>query len=125
MLFRSELPRRLEDDELRLVQAHAPITARIISSRLDRPEFTTIIGRHLEWWKTSPDAYAKAAPEEKLSVWLGLMNYIDGWLQDRPDRPAVDSNQLLNIVKDLYQQNPLPPLKDVLRQWPVIEAYYS
>ena len=73
-----ELPRRLEEDELRLVQAHEMITARIIANTLDRPEFSTMIGRHLEWMKTTPENYAPAHPEEKLSVWLGLSNYIDG-----------------------------------------------
>lgn len=120
-----ELPRRLEEDELRLVQAHEMITARIIANTLDRPEFSTVIGRHLEWMKTTPEDYAPSRPEEKLSVWLGLINYIDGWLQDRPDRPAVSTDQLFDIVKDLHKQNSLAPLKSIMQQWPVVEAYYA
>jgi len=117
--------RRLDEDELRLVQEHAHITGRLVSLALARPEFEVVLGHHLVWQSVDPGGAAYKLHDEYVSIWLGLLNNIDGCLHDRPDRPAITPAQLRGMLHRRYKQQSLKPIAQLLDQWPTIETFYS
>lgn len=118
-------PRRLDEDELRLVQEHAHITGRLVALALARPEFEVVLGHHLVWQSVDPSGPAYKSRDEYVSIWLGLLNNIDGCLHDRPDRPAATPAQLHGMLYRRYKQQALKPIAQLLDQWPQIEAFYA
>lgn len=116
-------PRRLDDEERRLVQEHARITGRLVAHSLDRPDFNTIIGRHLGW-QTLPPQRDGGSNAEYIALWLGILNAIDGYLHDRPDRPGVSTLQMKDMLAKKVKKQPLAPIAALLDQWDKVEGYY-
>lgn len=118
-------PRQLDDEERRLVQEHARISGRLVAWSLDRPEFQTIIGEHIHWPALMSRPEADLAPEERLALWLGTLNSIDGILHDRPDRPGLSLQQLRASFQRKHRHPGRTPVGLLLEQWEQVEAYFA
>lgn len=116
-------PRRLEEKELEFVRGHARLSARLAADALGREEFGPIIAAHPAW--QNADAAAPGQDIPRPAVWLGLLNAVEGWLHDRPDRPAVSSGRLREILAREHKERPRAPLALLLDQWTRVEAYYA
>ena len=118
-------PRQLEENELRLIQENAPISGRLVSRMLNRQEFEIIIGLHLNWLVAVPQPMKLQPAEEYLSVWLGILNSMDGFLHDRPDRPALSlASMKERMIRHIKRQS-LLPLTMLLDQWDRVGDFYS
>lgn len=118
-------PRSLDDDERRLVQEHAQISGRLAAWSLGRPEFMPLIGHHLDWPSRMTIALESWTLQDRLAVWLGVLNTLDGYLHDRPDRPAVSTRQVQEIFSRKWRHAGPTPVACLLDQWSCIEAFFS
>lgn len=118
-------PRRLEDEELRLVQENAPITGRLVRRVLGHGDLETIIGRHLCWQAVDPARQDELNEPAYLALWLGVLNTLDGLVNDRPDRPAIALTAAREMLAQRHARQPYRPIRLLLEQWRVVEAYYA
>jgi response regulator RpfG family c-di-GMP phosphodiesterase len=117
-------PRRLDDPELHVVRAHSQISGRLTSNYLCRPEFAAIIGKHLQWGDIPDRNAEKWTREQRLSVWLGLLNYVDGCLRERPDRMPYTTAQVQESLRRRLKSTNLQPIEMLLERWHFIEQAY-
>jgi hypothetical protein len=118
-------PRRLDAQELRLVQAHGVIAGGMVARALGRPEFETIIGRQGSWEDLTTARWEQLERPERLACWLGLLNAVDGWLHDRPDRAAVSVAQLREMLQRRLKNTGVEPLERLVDQWAAVETFYQ
>jgi response regulator RpfG family c-di-GMP phosphodiesterase len=118
-------PRSLDEDERRLVQEHAQISGRLIAWSLDRPEFQAIIGEHLQWKFLMHQPESEWSMHNRLAIWLGLINGLDGYLHDRPDRPAVSTAQVRSILQHNFITIGRTPVEILLEQWDRVKAFFA
>ena len=121
----SMLPRQLESEEVLLIHNHASFGGRLVSRALGRPEFEAIIGRHLVWRGITEHPAQGDPVEERLAVWLGVLNLIDGCLRWRPDRPSFKIATLQASLQQRHGQHPDPALESLLDQWENVVAFYQ
>jgi hypothetical protein len=119
------LARPLESDELRLVREQAQISGRLIAGVLGRPEFQEVIGGHLAWQAALQVPEAQWSAERRLAVWLGVANILDGYLHDRPDRPAATPSQLHGIFIRTFKNVEASPVRLTMEQWARVEDFFS
>jgi response regulator RpfG family c-di-GMP phosphodiesterase len=117
--------RPLDDDERRLVQEHARISGRLVSWSLERPEFQKIIGSHLEWQALMVRPAASWTTQERQAMWLGVANVLDGFLHDRPDRPAATAAKVREIFARRLKHAGASPAHLLLEQWEQVEAFFG
>jgi CheY-like chemotaxis protein len=118
----SDQPRRLDNLELQLVHAHSRVSGRLGARRLDCPALEAIIGEHPFWHDQSPKTASEGPAQERLAIWLGLLNFIDGCMNDRPDRAAYRPEHVRDSLKRRYANRPLEPIARVLERWDGIES---
>lgn len=118
-------PRDLIDEELELVRSHAFISGRIVARAFDRSDLQEIVASHLNWEKIAVDLSQREAIEQSLTIWLGLLNNIDGRLSDRPDRAACSSKELKASLQNLFVGQCSLDSHPILDQWNVVEEYYA
>lgn len=118
-------PRQLDEEERRFVQEHARISGRLVAWSLERPEFQVIIGEHIHWLGLMSRPEAELSTEERLALWLGTLNGLDGYLHDRPDRPALSLPQLKVTLHRKLRHPGHAPADLLLEQWDQVEAFFS
>ncbi len=119
------LPRPLESEEVLLIHDHASFGGWLVSKTLGRPEFETIIGRHLVWRGITEHPVEGYPTEERLAVWLGVLNLIDGCLRWWPDRPSFKIATLQASLQQRHHRHPNPALESLLDQWESVVAFYE
>lgn len=117
--------RELDDPERMLVRQHAPIAGRLAACYLERPEFQTIIGGHLQWQMTLTVPAERWAPLDHLAVWLGLLNSVLGYLSPRPDRAALSPGRLREVLAGKFPNPGSSPVGALLGQWDRVERFFS
>jgi response regulator RpfG family c-di-GMP phosphodiesterase len=116
-------PRRLDDPEVNLVRAHAQISGRLTASYLGRRDLEALIGGHLHWGDQAA-TQANWSREERLSVWLGMLNFVDGCLRERPDRMPYSAAQVHESLKRRLKATGLEPIEQLLKNWHFVEHAY-
>ncbi|HOE97917.1 MAG TPA: response regulator [Candidatus Sumerlaeota bacterium] len=118
------LPRLLDEEELALVHHQSRHSARLVGQVLDRPPLLAMIADHVHWREISaldPNANAQT----RLTVWLGLLNLLDGCLNSRADRGPIPIDQLRHSLQRRARQSPLAAVDHLLAKWPVVERFYA
>ena len=119
-------PRALESDERQLIHINTRNSSRLIANALGRPEFAVMIGEHLDWQHYSEkDLDGEPAAPQRVAVWLGLLNCIEGCLSDRPDRPAFGPDDLRESFKKRMERQPTGQLRQLLERWDKVEEFYK
>jgi CheY-like chemotaxis protein len=117
-------PRRLEEPEYHLVRHTVDAHAHLTAQHIGRPEIEPIIAHHLDWLGLRP-APGGNTFTQRAATWMGIANTIDGFLQERPDRPGSTLPDLYNWLNRRQQAHPMALLKIWLEHWPKVEAFYA
>jgi response regulator RpfG family c-di-GMP phosphodiesterase len=120
-----EQSRRLDEHELRLVRAHARASGRLVARHLGLAEVGAIIAKHYHWGQAlASQGTASRSRTDRLATWLGLLNFVDGCLRNRPDRMPYTTTQVRDSLKRRLQATSLEPIKALLDHWAVVEQAY-
>lgn len=120
-----EQPRQLDPQELDLVRSHAHVSGRLAARHLNRPEFKRLIGDHHQWGQKKAEDYEAADRESRLAIWLGMLNYVDGCLRERPARMPYRPDQVQESLRRRHQATQLQPIRDLLQVWDLIVPLYQ
>lgn len=117
-------PRKLESGELQLVRAHCGLGGRLLEHALAGSHVGRAVADHLRWIEVAGRASVPPPPEQRLAIWLGILNTIDGYLTDRSDRSAWAPDQVRALLEQTAEQHVLPQLGRLLTQWSAVEDFY-
>ena len=115
------MARRIKSHELDLIRINQKNSGRYLSGVLDFPGICPVVGDHLEWGqdpKLRGEWYS-------VTMILGLLNSIDGFLNERPDRPAHSLPQLKIWLESVNAEDSMDCISSLLAQWDRIAGYYG
>lgn len=116
--------RELADDERRLVRMQGNISGRIVAHTIGRPDLKEIIASHSHWGRLARELKVTQAVAASPTIWLGLLNAVDGYLTPRADRPALTTDALKQLLETKLLVNAKLEGHPLLGQWNIVERMY-
>jgi CheY-like chemotaxis protein len=117
--------RALLPNERRFIRAHALVAGRFLDVALPGRHTGDIVRGHVNWMTENSGEEHTWNAARQLAGLLGVVNLVDGLLQDRPDRERHDIEAAHGILKKLYAETGLPSIKQALGHWPLVMSYYA
>lgn len=119
------MSRALLPNERRFILAHALVAGRFLDVALPGRLTAEIVRGHVNWMVENAASERGWDLARRLSGLLGVVNLVDGLLQDRPDRERHDIESAHGILKQLYAETGLSAIKQALSHWPLVMSYYA
>lgn len=119
------MSRALLPNERRFILAHALVAGRFLEIALPGRPTADIVRGHVNWMVENAANERGWSTARHLSGLLGVVNLVDGLLQDRADRERHDIEAAHGILKKLYAETGLSAIKQALGHWPLVMSYYA